>query len=319
MLLSPAMIVALLSALAVALPAQPSASEDVLIFGLARSGTTLIGSVYDFNPDVFYLFEPLHTLTNDALLDSATLSDLFDCRFGKFTSMFDIFWPYARRHMLWFWREFGTRKDYDQFSLSASDIQRIEQICRASPIHVIKEIHPLVRSLAEPSVMLVHALRDPIRVFNSWFVHQWITLDSIGSLANEMCNHTALALAMATPTVKVYSDATIDAVALYKASLPGYSIAYAVKWQDLHRRNVDMHSGTQYDGPHPIMLDAATVETIRTTPMCRIVLSHLREAVVPTTVSAAALVGNSIANRDSVTENSISRGSYVGASVTLSV
>jgi hypothetical protein len=85
--------------------ARPDGGEGapvkVAILGHPRSGTTMVGGLFDVNPDVFYLFEPLHDVLN--CVDEVCIRDLFNCDFHLDPRYKNVFWPYARsvsRHPL---------------------------------------------------------------------------------------------------------------------------------------------------------------------------------------------------------------------------
>lgn len=68
-------------------------TSNVLILAHGRSGSSFLGQIFNSNPEVFYIYEPLITFQVTTIRDSKLyeqsakrlLDDLFNCRFGKQT------------------------------------------------------------------------------------------------------------------------------------------------------------------------------------------------------------------------------------------
>lgn len=257
------------------------ATSKVLIFGLARSGTTLIGSVYDYNPQIFYLFEPLHAANETLVSHSQVLDDVFNCKFEKYHRhpFVNIFWIYARKHMRWFMQTF-PRPDFAVFNMTLEDTQQAELVCLKSKIRVVKEIAGSILFNANRSLRLVHVIRDPIRVVNSWFAHKWLLHSNVTKAANEMCNFTVLSLAhpRAPTAYTIFPETSVSAVKLYAYTLLGVPFLQAFRWQARHDSNYDAHSGKKFHGARALKMGSEGIQSVMAAPQCRTVLDFMHKS-----------------------------------------
>ena len=162
----------------------------VAIIGQGRSGTTLIGSAFDTNEDVFYLFEPIKHFFNIPLAPNdlaKVIEDLYNCEIHDER----IFWPYARAHMRWFQKTFGWHEDYLDFVPNATDFATVRKICLGARIRVIKVIEvPSFRLFNPANTKIIHVVRHPLRVLNSWLAFDWIYPKDVPEVAKRICSET---------------------------------------------------------------------------------------------------------------------------------
>ena len=159
---------------------------NVIVLTHMSSGSTVVGNMFNFHPDVFYIYEPLHVLRrgfdknewhalqsskNDALRNvfSTLLPDLFTCGFNDERTIELVFPRWVRSFNTWYNSSTPLTKD------------SLRQVCYARKITVIKimqtrlprdvgirELERVCRS--DPSTfdcLIVHLVRDPRAVLSS--------------------------------------------------------------------------------------------------------------------------------------------------------
>jgi hypothetical protein len=166
--------------------------------------------------------------------------------------------------MRWFRNAFVHRRPYFETPLDEKDLQHISDICLRASVRVIKIIEvPRFASFDESSVKLVHVLRHPLRVLNSWLAYNWIHQEASVEVANKLCKGTMeLYEARGNMMMTIFTESGVNATALYEFAAPRESLSTAQQWQMLVKEKVDMHSGSKYEGPRALRLVGVDVETI---------------------------------------------------------
>lgn len=159
----------------------------ILIMASFRSGSSLAGSLFDMNEDVFYMFEPIayidraQYVKDKSLIDaiqanmSSYLWDFFSCRFSKIIALAKGIYTdveFESYLQTWHTRVFGSiAKRHETTFKVDEDILRAEEICMKYPAVVIKVIRAdLVESilpLMAKGVKVIHLVRDPRGQVNS--------------------------------------------------------------------------------------------------------------------------------------------------------
>ena len=157
---------------------QSKLKTKVLIFATYRSGSSFIGELFQQNPDVFYMFEPLKIFTVNSsgykLVQKSGptyLQNYFKC---SFRDMLANSWHingkgFGVQLMQWQKRIFcGNLGKRSCFRLSWSDLERK---CKSSPIIAVKEISlamlSSVMALLRKGVKVLHLIRDPRGILSS--------------------------------------------------------------------------------------------------------------------------------------------------------
>ncbi|XP_071941346.1 carbohydrate sulfotransferase 1-like [Antedon mediterranea] len=147
----------------------------VIILSCKRSGTSFFGELFNQNPDVFYVFEPLMYFTYMALNHEIS-NDKFDTLSLKMIesiSTCDIHHiPYLSK---WWEKGYNRRLSINFKGLSMeSGIKKISERCNVSKLIAIKTIRvadiALLRDFIESekaNVKVLHLVRDPRAVMNS--------------------------------------------------------------------------------------------------------------------------------------------------------
>lgn len=163
---------------------------NVIILTHMSSGSTFTGNIFNLHPDVFFLYEPLHTLrrsvyrdewnpfdktTNDAYRKdfSNLLHDVFACGFQEEVTLARVLPPWVRsKKRLTYWR-FSSPGPLSSES--------VRNACRAKKLTVAKVMQTrLPREIgiqeiekvcsADPSqydCLIIHLIRDPRAVVSS--------------------------------------------------------------------------------------------------------------------------------------------------------
>ena len=140
----------------------------IFIWSVGRSGSTIMGSLFQNHPDVVYYYEPLH--------------DLY------------------RQHKWVFERLYGTE---NRSEILHAAISKIDEIFTESHYNncnhiVIKELHPkfpggLIRFSASSRhhhIKFIHLIRDPRAALNSMLVLRWFAKPDLPVVAEKLCKAT---------------------------------------------------------------------------------------------------------------------------------
>ncbi|XP_077999723.1 carbohydrate sulfotransferase 3-like [Glandiceps talaboti] len=144
-----------------------AARTNILIVAGARTGSSFVGELFNSNPEIFYLFEPLQKLSEFALKPAISLhgvnilSQIYGCKFEKTRYMDEYFKGLYRESDL-------PRNQTHSRSCQTSGIKRAEQCCHNRTIIATKIIRlldvrdfiPLI-SDKEVRLKLIYIARDP--------------------------------------------------------------------------------------------------------------------------------------------------------------
>ena len=169
---------------------------NVVILTHMSSGSTLFGNTFNFHPDVFYLYEPLHFLRKDVythpkvldmtVLDKKTedtyridfsklLHDIFTCSF-KENKTIDYLLPHWLRSMRPYVNYLSWRSPKTQYTKNF-----MRNVCNSRRITVVKMVQnrlpgkPGIRELQRVcssgpnqfQCLIIHLIRDPRAVLSS--------------------------------------------------------------------------------------------------------------------------------------------------------
>lgn len=167
----------------------------VVLVSEGKSGSTVLGELFNQQPHAFYLFEPLNSPTlwdhHVEILERLLLECDIDADLMK-----AIAWGYAARKMRWF-RDNFTRKPKTS-TYSTRNITLARKICREAPVRAAKvirldDIPGLIRLSDERAdqIRIVHLVRDPRAVLVSRLKKKWIARDptSFEAQARHLCSH----------------------------------------------------------------------------------------------------------------------------------
>lgn len=123
-----------------------------ILFGVPRSGTSWVGAMLASHPDVAYRFQPIHSYTFDARLDSTSSKSEIEEFFEALARTKD---PYVRN-----------------ISHSKTDELVAEEFSPLDAHLVLKEVHDLESIenciITDSSARLLGIVRDPVEVLRSW-------------------------------------------------------------------------------------------------------------------------------------------------------
>ena len=159
---------------------------NVILLTHMSSGSTVIGSMFNLHPDVFYIYEPLHALRrnvygnewrtldksrNDAFRkDFSTLvRDLFTCGFQENRTIKLVFPRWVRAVNTWYNKSIPLTKESLRKACNARKITVTKIMQTRLPREIgIREVERVCRS--DPSkfdCLIVHLVRDPRAVLSS--------------------------------------------------------------------------------------------------------------------------------------------------------
>ena len=159
---------------------------NVILLTLMSSGSTVVGNMFNLHPDVFYIFEPLHTLRKKVYGDewrvldksrsdafrkdfSTLLYDLLTCNFQDKRTVALVFPTWVRTYNSWFKKSTpltkeALRKACNERKITVTKIMQtripretgigdVERVCRSDP--------------GKFDCLIVHLVRDPRAVLSS--------------------------------------------------------------------------------------------------------------------------------------------------------
>ncbi|XP_047126621.1 uncharacterized protein LOC124807917 isoform X1 [Hydra vulgaris] len=142
--------------------------SKIFIWSIGRSGSTIMGSLFNIHPDVVYYYEPLH--------------DLY------------------RQHKWIYQRLYGTENRTEILYTAISKIDDIfNQPLKTNKCNhiVIKELHPklpggLIRFSANSrhTIKFIHLIRDPRPALNSMLYLKWFQKSDLAVVAENLCQAT---------------------------------------------------------------------------------------------------------------------------------
>ncbi|XP_078682089.1 carbohydrate sulfotransferase 1-like [Branchiostoma floridae x Branchiostoma belcheri] len=194
---------------------KPADPVHVIIFTNRRSGSSFLGELFNQNPDVFYLFEPLKALEqrvsyqNLQVQAAPTLGDMMTCNFTglgyflNFTSRERLHRtsskalsspPMCPKSIRWS----PSAKLQGCLELSrdmVSDVCRSKRHVAVKTIRLVdvKSLAPLVRN-PRLNVKVVHLIRDPRGIYNSRVNEkrgEKGALDAVAEQMNFLCKREA--------------------------------------------------------------------------------------------------------------------------------
>ena len=179
---------------------------NVIILTHMSSGSTFTGNIFNFHPDVFYLYEPLHNLRRKVYgdewnrFDNATnqaytkdffnlFRDILTCQFQEENTLSRTFPPFVRSNKhLTYWR-YSTPELTKEVVGNACKgkkvtvakvmqtrlpreigIQELERVCRADP--------------KQFDCLIIHLVRDPRAVVSSLLRRKFFVMGPKGKIFN---------------------------------------------------------------------------------------------------------------------------------------
>lgn len=167
--------------------------QNVIILTHMSSGSTFVGNVFNFHPDVFFLYEPLHDLRrnrygdeweilektrNDALrIDFSKLfRDFFTCSFKEKSTM-SLVWPswMPKEFMSWTLQTRNITKETAREACKKRNATAVKIMQTRLPGEIgIQELKRVCSS--DPEVFdcsIIHLVRDPRAVLSSLIGHKF--------------------------------------------------------------------------------------------------------------------------------------------------
>ena len=159
---------------------------NVILLTFMSSGSTVVGNMFNLHPDVFYIYEPLHSLRRDVyrreweVLDksrnkayredfSTLVRDLFTCGFEGNRTIELVFPKWVRQFNTWYNRSIPLTKESLRKACNARRITVTKIMQSRLPREIgIREVERVCRS--DPSkfdCLIVHLVRDPRAVLSS--------------------------------------------------------------------------------------------------------------------------------------------------------
>ncbi|XP_068249018.1 carbohydrate sulfotransferase 1-like [Palaemon carinicauda] len=163
----------------------------LLMASTGRSGSSFLGSLLNTQPNVFYIFEPMHDLEKKKMLTRQfameSLKDIFTCDIKY--PILSFFMHKPKFFIKSFYKECGSQK-------SCLTREAINSRCKTKTIRVVKTIRTRVawlRSIIddpEVNLKVIHLVRDPrASLISSWKRGWGISADtSCSKMADDLQN-----------------------------------------------------------------------------------------------------------------------------------
>ena len=181
-------------------PRRKAPGSNLIIIAHARTGSSWLGKLFDSNPEVFYIYEPLYvlqrtTLENSGLYNQAAvelLQDIFRCNFSaqdEFVRFLSSL-PHQR---------FSSKSLFNQFCFISQRVVRVsprKYLCEELTAHNVSRVcnshaHVVVKTLSHrfplkmktlqilfnkiENINIIHLVRDPRAVIDSFRRVGWIS------------------------------------------------------------------------------------------------------------------------------------------------
>ena len=166
-----------------AAPAQHGATSqrNILLFTSYRSGSSFTGELFNQNPSVHYVFEPLKLMSLDPRNVQARsvhlqkriheyVIDAFQCNYTALMRDSHKFFNKSMTNPRNFWIKLMFRQTYEKsklkFTKTEADMEKLEAVCRQYDIQVMKiircdHIDSIITLMINHDVDVIYLVRDP--------------------------------------------------------------------------------------------------------------------------------------------------------------